>query len=585
MSYTDAPGPSLGYMYQTLYALFLLLCSDAEAQIYVEKIDDIQIRGDGNAIEALQLKHSIQISPPNLTDRSIDLWKTLGNWSTKWVGGELANVQLLTLVAVARTSPASVPAELEVASEIRNNQRIVDKLSEITTDVLNGRDPEQHPLYKHIQKYLKLTPAQRLDLIRRIRILSHSPDAENIVHNIKGRLQEHPANLDAIYEKLMGWWAEKVRIHLLEHTAPITKVELNIKLTSIREDYRTDNLPLDFEEAEPPKEMFEKQGLLRFVQQLTLISLSQQPIERAIRDYYRAFCERKKWLDEELVNWAELQRYERELIEHWEVYCHSVQGDLETQFGSNIDGAQFGKKLYLDLMKSNMPSIRPLVSAGYVQRGNYHILADEAEPRVWWHPEFVKHLQEVISVVTQEQQIQLLDDTSNLVSTPHRPIEIANLVNPAFGAVVLYEAIRGYQEALGASGLPYGLLFFIFPLVLTQSVRKSLPRSSRSNLQAWIQTHPEHMPYIQLTFNEFEILTNEALLFGLQKGIIEKPNKARFTVVQQKKLFAKKYAGEYQTEVVEIRNNAQKVGRLLAKLPNEFSAYVWFGVRLHDTAD
>lgn len=586
-SSTDAPGQALGYMYQTLYALFLILRSGAEAQIYIEKLDDIQLKPDGDAIEALQLKHSVQTIPSNLADRSIDLWKTIGNWSEKLQIGELDGVQLLSLITVAKTSPGSIPEELEKSTEQRNSENIVARLTKIVDDVLNEKEPDKHTLYKHIRKFQKLSPSQRLLLVRQIRIFSQSPNAEKIVDSIKGVLQDHPAYRDAIYEKLMGWWTERVRDHLLNQSTPITKEDVNITLAKIREEYRTDNLPLDFEEAEPPQELFENQSLLRFVQQLTLISLTQNPIERAIRDYYRAFSERKKWLDEKLVNWKELRRYERELIEHWEVYCHSIRNDLEMQFGLDIDNTQFGKKLYFDLMKSDIPSIRPLVSAGYVQRGTYHILADEAYPRVWWHPEFVKHLHEVIVTTTKQEQVYIFDEVRGYspVNVPTRPIEIANLLNPAFGAVVLYEGIRGYQEASGTQGIPYGLLYFIFPLVLTKSIRVTLPRLSKSSLQAWIQKYPEHVPYIQSTFNEFEVLSNEALLFGMQKHIFEKVNKARFTITPQKKLITKKYAGQFETEVMEIRNNARKVGKLLSYLPNEISAYLWFGVNLHDNAD
>lgn len=586
-SSTDAPGQALGYMYQTLYALFLLISSGAEAQIYIEKLDDIQLKPDGDAVEALQLKHSVQKIPSNLADRSIDLWKTIGNWSEKLQTGELDDVQVLSLITVAKTSPGSIPEELEKSTEQRNSESIVARLTKIVDDVLSEKEPDKHTLYKHIQKFQKLSPSQRLLLVRQTRIFSQSPNAENIVDSIKGRLQDHPAYRDAVYEKLMGWWAERVREHLLNQSTPITREDVNIKLANIREEYRTDNLPLDFEEAEPPQEMFENQALLQFVQQLTLISLTQNPIERAIRDYYRAFSERKKWLDEKLVNWKELRRYERELIEHWEVYCHSVRNDLEMQFGSDIDNTKFGRKLYLELMKSDIPSIRPLVSAGYVQRGTYHILADEPQPRVWWHPEFVKHLREVIVTTTKQEHIHIFNDDLDHppVNVPARPIEIANLLNPAFGAVVLYEGIKGYQEATGTHGIPYGLLYFIFPLVLTKSIRITLPRLSKSSLQAWIQKHPEHIPYIQSTFNEFEVLANEALLFGMQKHIIEKVNKTQFTITHQKKLITKKYAGEFETEVMEIRNSAQKVGKLLSHIPNEISAYLWFGVSLHDNAN
>ena len=73
----------LGYQYQSRYALFLLLnsCLDGvNCKIAIERLDDIDIEGANNCVFLYQLKHHIT-RQANLTDRSVDLWKSIREWS------------------------------------------------------------------------------------------------------------------------------------------------------------------------------------------------------------------------------------------------------------------------------------------------------------------------------------------------------------------------------------------------------------------------------------------------------------------------------------------------------------------------
>jgi hypothetical protein len=67
-----------------------------------------------------------------------------------------------------------------------------------------------------------------------------------------------------------------------------------------------------------------------------------------------------------------------------------------------------------------------------------------------------------------------------------RPTEIANLLNPAFCALLLAQAVRGYQEETKV-GLPYALAFLVLPLVLHK------PTMTRS--AAELQLEFSHWPY------------------------------------------------------------------------------------------
>ncbi len=57
-----------------------------------------------------------------------------------------------------------------------------------------------------------------------------------------------------------------------------------------------------------------------------------------------------------------------------------------------------------------------------------------------------------------------------------RPIEIATLFNPAFCAVLLYDAVKSYESEQN-QGMAYPLIFLILPFVLHKETRDALPSS------------------------------------------------------------------------------------------------------------
>lgn len=588
---TEARGPAAGYLHQISYALLLLLSADADARLCIEKVDDLQISENGHSAEAQQLKHSIQTTPPNLTDRSLDLWKTLGNWCEMYQSGILASFNILSLVTVAQVGSASIPEQLKQPGHVRDNNAIEAALFNIAS--------EPHPaqtLKPHLEKYRSLSLEQRRTLISRIRVVDLSPDILETPEKIKQKLQDPPHVVDDIYQRLMGWWTDRAGQHLLDHADSISKDELNAQLKFIREQLRDDNLPLDFADAEPPDEMFENQEQLRFVQQLTMIEMKQSTIESAIRDYFRAFSEKTQWVDDQRISLRELDRYERELVEHWQWYCERLKDEITDELPDSK--IKFGRKIFYDLMNDgSVPQIRPLVTSGYVRRGFYQILAhghDRVEPKVWWHPDFIKKLQEVLPLPQLEGHDLVVVNTpgpqadnnigNELSPWNQRPAEIANLLNPAFGAVVLYDTIKAFTTANDQlAGMPYPLLYLIFPMVLDASVRDIFPARKTTKLHAWIQQHPEILPDFQISYPEFNQITNEAIRFGIRKQILQKvPGEASFDIIPQKRLKVKKHAGEFASEVATIRKLADRLGKIFASISDPVydvvTIYRWFGV-------
>ena len=100
-----------------------------------------------------------------------------------------------------------------------------------------------------------------------------------------------------------------------------------------------------------------------------------------------------------------------------------------------------------------------------------------------------------------------------------RPPEVAHLFNPAFCALLLREAVRGFDE-VSPSGMPHPLVFLLLPIVLHKATRESLPGLITTKMHPWLQEHQE----ARIGFCErcAAILphTREAILFAMNAQIV-----------------------------------------------------------------
>lgn len=101
-----------------------------------------------------------------------------------------------------------------------------------------------------------------------------------------------------------------------------------------------------------------------------------------------------------------------------------------------------------------------------------------------------------------------------------RPIEIANLLNPAFGAIVLRDAVIAFAKATEAS-MPYAVTFLILPLALHPATRDALPKKTNALLHAWLEQHTALQADALQRVRRMVPYTRESLLFALQHQLLK----------------------------------------------------------------
>ena len=200
-----------------------------------------------------------------------------------------------------------------------------------------------------------------------------------------------PQHLEPISDRLRGWWYGRVIQQLMGLAPdPILGEELDAKIDDLRDQFDTDNLPIDVLDDSDLADLTEEDRV--FVRQLQLVAANDRLIELAIRDYKRAYVQRSRWSDDGLLLPGELGRYERTLIDEWEHHQAVVKQRYEGR-GSEVEMQEAGMELFL-AMHDKAFWIRPRVRQPFVVRGSFHGLANEM--RVGWHPDFIARLRSLL---------------------------------------------------------------------------------------------------------------------------------------------------------------------------------------------
>lgn len=208
----DASGSLAGYIYQCRLALLLGLQAvkrKPNGQISIEKFDDIAFDNDDYLDCMIQAKH--HISAKDLTDSSVDVWKTLRIWVQDFKSGMIANAdtrRLLITTAIAPVGSAVSKLRPETSEEDRLAARIsLQKTAKASTNQSSkeGRD-----------LFLSLTDKEADLLVASIHVMDASPNLPDVLDDIEGELRIlAPSHADKVTEMLEGWWLKVVAKRLV----------------------------------------------------------------------------------------------------------------------------------------------------------------------------------------------------------------------------------------------------------------------------------------------------------------------------------------------------------------------------------
>ncbi len=386
----SAPEPALGYYYQPRYALLHLLRLPEETVCFIEKDDDIDFTDPQEGCILASLKH--KAPGDTLTDLSPDFWKSVRIWLDYYIKEDISTHSVSFFLFT--TGRVAVGSFLEIfLPNTLQEEAVETKVSEILEQSKSKTIKKTKELLEELPKDLWF------DFFRRITIFDNQERIQDIPQVvIAEKLRTvRPQFRRPVFERLEGWW-NNACIELLsgQRSEPLKGSEVSEMLSFFTEQFREDNLPIDFEHSEPEDGVHPDSDDRFFVKQLRVIGLRSDRIKRAILDYYRAFEQRGSWLRENVTLSGEIEQYDDRLVDEWARIQEIIFEELPDNSSEELL-QKTGRKLLNKLSTSGHPNlrIRTEVTATFVTMGSYHMLSNEEEPRVYWHPYFKERIKEI----------------------------------------------------------------------------------------------------------------------------------------------------------------------------------------------
>jgi hypothetical protein len=383
----------IGYLYQMRVALLWSLQrlpAGTDFIVSVETLDDVAFETKGGTPQELvQTKHH-RNRAADLTDASPDLWKSLRIWFEAAETGQIIPGTSLHLLTTASAADGAAASRLRQA-----NRDVAAALTALETTAGTSSSKANKAAYA---AFLKATPARRRALLDAVVVIDAAPtmvgtdqELRTVVFSAVER-----KHLEAFLERLEGWWIRRVLRQLATSGDRILAEEIEAQMADLREQFKQEALPIDddlldftLDEATHAAHVGST-----FVRQIELIRANKQRIAAAIRDYYRAFEQRSRWLREDLVYIGEVRQYERRLVEAWDLVFLAMKDEIGE--AATDDAKHQAARSVLRWAEQSVIPIRPRVTEPFVTRGSLHMLADEQ--RVGWHPEFRDRLAELLAV-------------------------------------------------------------------------------------------------------------------------------------------------------------------------------------------
>jgi hypothetical protein len=156
-----------------------------------------------------------------------------------------------------------------------------------------------------------------------------------------------------------------------------------------------------------------------------------------------------------------------------------------------------------------------------------------------------------------------------------RPTEVAHLFNPAFSAVLLGYAARGFAGER-TTGLPWLFAFLVVPLVLHKATRDVAPKTKAAKFQTWAEKNPSILVGFADRARSMVPHVREGILFGVNTGLLVwKADASLFAGAA----IPKKEPPTTSDEVRDCLRKARAMGSVLANAGTEHTVFALMGVK------
>ncbi len=385
----SAVDSTLGYAFQTLHALVVLLRAADDESVSIELTDDVTLHHNRSTLHApeetrLQLAHSIRARVPELKLNSTKLWKTIRIWASQYNPNE--RYFLITC--------APICVELQCLTDDTDRTQLQGQLEDEANRVIDEKARGVHAHEERIlgcRAFVDLAPALRLELLKRTFLCPDGPNILEIDSILDRELRNiaRPEKRLMLVARLREYWMHRACLSLTgELPRIITKGELHQRIEDLAASLNGSCLPDDYGAIRPPREA-EVPDMMR--KQIELVNGGGSRIARAKSARWKSRNQRQKWLEEDVSVATRLNEFDQQLIDAWRDHHDPMRDD--TLNSDEPEKQRQGCKL-LDWSHHEAPlwpvAIGTAPVPPYVTQGTYQDLADQM--LIGWHPDYQARL-------------------------------------------------------------------------------------------------------------------------------------------------------------------------------------------------
>lgn len=385
----NATGSMLGYLYQCRYALLAALeevKKNPAHELSIECFDDIAFESEGTPYELIQSKH--RSSPSDLSDFSLDIWKTILIWAKRVEDDPQQSAQtrfIFLTTATARTGSAM--EKLRHLESHRDIPAATKILLKVATESSNRATRESR------NRFIDLDDNLRKLLVSNIWVFDRAPNIIDVREEIEAKFMSIPLSKVGMFtDHVEGWWFNRVISALTKKDDPnITLSSLLAKTAEIGEQFKADNLPLSPGIQDVTGDPISGNDPRVFVRQMRLVDVKDKHAASAVEDYYRAFTQRSEWARKDLLLDEEAKDYDFTLKDAFQREAEATEDE------SPVTDEESKRKIGRELFHWSRRHRQPLRNRHeqWLSAGSFQMLSDRKA--LGWHPDFEELLSEEVS--------------------------------------------------------------------------------------------------------------------------------------------------------------------------------------------
>ncbi len=385
---THVPDKLYGYGLQVRQMLYELLNCSINSVVSIEKFDDIGVESGEEKI-AIQTKSALSDRNP-VSDKAVDLWKTLYNWLIALKDGELSFGGTLFVLVINVNKSGNIVEWINSANNVKEAEQVYEKISKKFLDEDGNYIKQSDSINDYIEAFLADENTKYvLYIIEKFKLVVIGEGHTKLIYDEFVAKTYLPIDIQGlVFDKMLGW-IDKITALQIENgqVMQISKKLFNNELTLTQRMVNQNKCLIELAPNPTITEIELQQDEYKtYIRQLKLIDVDYDEQLSAINDYLKASANRTIWALNGDINEEILEKYYETLKKRWKAKKNIIEIEQE-----GCQEVKRGKLLYYKCQDEDV-NMDIIVTPQSFKNGCYHELADQRQ--IGWHPNYNEKLKE-----------------------------------------------------------------------------------------------------------------------------------------------------------------------------------------------